>query len=559
MHRAALQWPAAGMGASEKGRLAGGERTREGSRRPRDAVSVGVVQLPMCRSAGDVRDQPGRGREDDPLPTCGRRRGALSEGGLDAMRVEPVEGRSVIGQIPDRGANFLSRDSSECMGVSNGHQAGRDTTRALLEKIAGSDAAVKIRRQVIGWNPGATDEQVEDAFQEACARAEISCQGQVEGEVYAWLRTTTHRCLGRMRERVARERIAPQPLDELGPGVVAMPGPDIVVFEREKHAELQAVTRALLEHLSARQRDVAALHAHGFRRREIANRLQISERSVKRVMEQVLAIGRTELAEMAGHGCEEGHEQITRFAFGLAAPPDARRAQVHLTTCERCGELYTRLDLLRENVAAILPLPPLADGHTHIVERVVHASTELVSATPSPAAESPVGVRRHASGALGYLRDQAAAAYYRAVDPTPLAGVRPGAVAATIASCLAVTGGATYCVKQGTDPLTALTGFGGPSRHEHKSATAHHKRARAAQAPVPPVVVPTVTTTPQTVQQSAPPATTTTTAAPPPAPEDQFEPTSAAAQSQTSTATTASKPKEPAPAPTGGPGEFGGP
>jgi DNA-directed RNA polymerase specialized sigma24 family protein len=485
----------------------------------------------------------------------------LSEGGLDAMRVEPGDGPSVLGQITDRGANFSSRDSSECMGVSNGHQLGPDTTRALLEKIAGSDAAVKIRRQVLGWTPGATDEQVEDAFQEACARAERSCLGQVEGEVYAWLRTTTHRCLGRMRERLERERIDAQPLDELGPGVVATPGPDVVVFEREKQAELQVVTRALLEHLSARQRDVAALHAHGFRRREIANRLQMSERSVKRVMEQVLAIGRTELAEMAGHGCEEGHEQITRFAFGLAAPQDARRAQVHLTTCERCGELYTRLDLLREKIAAILPLPPLADGHTHIVERVVHAGTELVSGTPpSPAAESPVGVRRDASGAFAYVREQAAAAYYRAVDPTPLAGVRPGAVAATIASCLAVTGGATYCVKQGTDPLTALTGLGAPSHHEHKPPTAHHKRARAAQAPATPVVVPTVTTTPQTVQQSAPPATTTTpTAAPPPAPEDQFEPTSAAVQSQTSTATTASKPKQPAPAPTGGPGEFGGP
>jgi len=486
----------------------------------------------------------------------------VTEGGLDAIRVEPVGGSRVIGQtdIPDRGANFSSQGSSECMGVSNGHRPGRETTRALLEKIAGGDGAVKLRRQVIGWNPGATDEQVEDAFQEACERAERSCHGQIEAEVYTWLRTTTHHRLGRMRERREREPIDAKPLDALDPAVVSAPGPDDIVLERENRAELQIVASALLDHLSARQRDVAALHAHGFRRREIAERLHMSPRLVKRLMEEILTIERAELADMAGHGCEEGHEQVARYAFGLAAEREARRAQTHLISCERCGEMYARLDVWREKVAAVLPVPPLADAHTHIVERVVHAGTEFASAAPSPAGDSPAGIRRNASGALAHLREQAAGVYYRTVDPTPLAGVRPGAVAATLASCLAVTGGATYCVKEAGNPLTALTGLGAPSHHEQKRAKAPRKRARAAQAPAPTVVVPTVTATPQTVQQSPPPApTTTTTALPPPAPEDQFEPTSAAVQTQPSTGTTASKPRQPAPAPSDGPGEFGGP
>jgi RNA polymerase sigma factor (sigma-70 family) len=174
------------------------------------------------------------------------------------------------------------------MGVSIGHRPGRETTRALLEKIAGGEGALKIRRQVIGWNPGATDEQVEDAFQEACARADRSCRGQVEAEVYTWLRTTTHHCLGRMRERREREPIDDQPFDELDSNVLSAPGPDVVVLEREKHAELQVVARAVVDHLTARQRDVAALHAHGFRRREIAERTHMSPRAVKRLMEQVL-------------------------------------------------------------------------------------------------------------------------------------------------------------------------------------------------------------------------------------------------------------------------------
>jgi hypothetical protein len=280
---------------------------------------------------------------------------------------------------------------------------------------------------------------------------------------------------------------------------------------------------------------------------------------VKRLMEQVLTIGRAELAEMAGQGCEAGRDGVARFAFGLAGPREARLAQLHLATCERCGLMYERLDLWREKVAALLPLPPIAEAHTHVVERVVHAGSDLVSSSPTQAAESPAGIRRHVSGALGHLREHATGLYYRTVDPTPLAGVRPGAVAAAVAGCLAIGGGATYCVQQGADPLTALTGLGTTTHHRHK-AKPHVKHAHAAQAPVPPVVTPTVTAPPQTVAQQAPPApTTTTTATPPPAPEDQFEPTSAGASSQTTASTASSTPKQPAPAPASGPGEFGGP
>jgi len=43
------------------------------------------------------------------------------------------------------------------------------------------------------------DVLVEDAFQEACARAEQACVGRVEGEVYNWLRVTTRREIARQR------------------------------------------------------------------------------------------------------------------------------------------------------------------------------------------------------------------------------------------------------------------------------------------------------------------------------------------------------------------------
>ena len=467
-------------------------------------------------------------------------------------------------EFAQRGANFSSGGSSICMGVSIGHRPGRETTRAHLERIAGGGAALKIRRQVLGWSPGATEEQVEEAFQEACVRAERSCHCQVEAEVYTWLRTATHRCLLRMRERREREPIADQPYDDLDPNDLCAPGADTVVLEREKHAEVADVAKVVLEHLSARQLDVAALHARGFRRREIAERTQLSPRAVKRLMEQVLTIGRAELAELAGHGCEAGHEQVARYAFGLARPREAAVAQLHLATCERCGAMYERLDLWREKVAALLPAPPVVDAHTHVIERVVQSASDLVAGAPTHA-EVPTGFRRHASDALAHLREHAAAAYYRTVDPTPLAGARPGAMAAAIASCVAIGGGATYCVKQGADPITALSGLNPSAEHDKPKRAV--KRAQAAQpaAPAPsppaPVAAPPPPATPP--PPPPPPPATKTQPALPPAPEDEFEPTNPVASSTSSAASStpaaSTKTAEPAPAPADGPGEFGGP
>jgi RNA polymerase sigma factor (sigma-70 family) len=447
------------------------------------------------------------------------------------------------------------------MGSSFAQQPGRERTRALLEQIAGGDAALRLRRQVLGWNDGSTVEQVEDAFQEACARAQASCRGQVEGEVYAWLRTTTHHCLGRMRERRDREPLAEQPFEDLDPGVVCAPGVDVMVLEQETRAEVEDVAKLVLDRLSQRQRNVAALHTRGFHRREIAEYLQTSPRAVKRLVEQILATGRAELAELAGHGCDDGHHDVTRLAFGLARPREASRAQLHLATCERCAAMYERLDLWREKVAVLLPIPPAVDAHANVAERVVHTGTDLLSGTPPRGAENPGGVRGHLSSGLAQLREHATGAYTRTLDPTPLAGARPGAVAAAVAGCLAVGGGATYCVHQGATPLTALAGLDKPAQH-HKAAKPAPHRAQAAQAAAPPpAVAPTVTTPVQTIQPPPPPPpppTTTATVAPP-APEDQFEPTSAAASSRTPAATPAAKPAVPAPAPADGPGEFDGP
>ena len=131
----------------------------------------------------------------------------MNRNGLETPSVELHEGLPALTPAPGEkeGANSAALASSEGMVATNGHRPGAETTRALLEAIAGGRRGEQLRATVAGWNRGATREQIDEAFQEACARAARGCTGQTMGEVYVWLRTTTHRQVGEMRERVKHE------------------------------------------------------------------------------------------------------------------------------------------------------------------------------------------------------------------------------------------------------------------------------------------------------------------------------------------------------------------
>ncbi len=74
-------------------------------------------------------------------------------------------------------------------------------------------------------------------------------------------------------------------------------------------------------------------------------------------------------------------------------------------------------------------------------------------------------------GVGAQAKQQASATYYRAVDPTPLAGVRPSAVAAMVASCLTIGGGAAaYCANQSLDPIGAVIGWSTATRSPNRTA-----------------------------------------------------------------------------------------
>jgi hypothetical protein len=208
----------------------------------------------------------------------------------------------------------------------------------------------------------------------------------------------------------------------------------------------------------------------------------------------------------------------------------------------------------------LLPVPVAEQAHPGIVERVLHGAVDALSQTKQRVADGADAAREQIAEGTAHIKQHAAASYYRAIDPTPLAGVRPGAAAATIAGCLAIGGGATYCVERGIDPTRAFTGAATSQRHAAKPHEKQKPIAAAASA------IPTATPTPQAIPQPTataqttpePTATAQPTSTPEPAaPQDEYEPVNPAAGAHATQSSSA--PKEPAPAAAGGPGEFDGP
>lgn len=452
-----------------------------------------------------------------------------------------------------------------------------DQTRRLLEEIAGGQRGAQLRAQIAAANRGSTPDQVEEAFQEACLRATRGCRGQTMGEVYVWLRKTTGTLLRDARERLKREVLVDQSATEFLMEDTGTTRPEDEVIRREERAELDALTRTILDRLCERERTIAILHSHGYARKEIAQRLGLTPRVVKRSVEEVLATGRNQLAKFTGYGCPDGHQLVSRYAFGLLAGGDARKAQMHLATCERCGAMYERLDVWRERVAALLPVPPAAIEHHDAIGQFVQSSADALAAS-----DGRPGGRRHVADVAAQMREYVTNAYVRITDPSPMAGVRPGAVAAAVVGCIAVGSGATYCVRQNVPSLIGAS--------EKRSAAETHKRTPAPQKAQRGLVqraaiarAPSTTTAPARVPSSITrstgsksqrdPASERTTLKP--AHEDEFEPTaptgapvsSTPAASAASSADAApvvsgssetSEPK-PAPVPDSEPSEFEGP
>jgi hypothetical protein len=252
---------------------------------------------------------------------------------------------------------------------------------------------------------------------------------------------------------------------------------------------------------------------------------------------------RTALARLAGGGCDRGESLVVRLACGLATPTEASQAQLHLARCDRCQQFHERLNLWREKVGAILPIPASEQTDPGILERMLHKTVDGLGS-----------LRQQLADGGAQIKQQATATYVRAADPTPLAGARPGAVAAVVAGCLAVGTGTYTCVEQGINPLTSLPGLGEQAPEQRATNPPPPETTEQVPAPTPvaPVAVeptpdpepaPTPTPTPAPTAEPVEPA-------PQPPPEQSFEPSSPAYSPPTSQE--ASTPAKPAPVADGG-------
>jgi RNA polymerase sigma factor (sigma-70 family) len=430
----------------------------------------------------------------------------------------------------------------------------------LLRPYVQGERGGKLRSQLTALHPDTSEERIEEAIQTACDRFVDKAEGiSAPGQVYTWLRTTAHRVLNRDEEHHLRELpVDPTTHESLRELAAEDPGPAEEAIAQEDEAELVTLIREVSASLPERKRDILALYSAGHKRPEIASHLGLSERAVKRDLLEIMDEARAAIARKAGGGCLRGEPLVLRFAYGLASTAEAEQARLHMKSCHRCEVLWERLDAWREKAAVVLPAPAIEQASPGLLERLAHRTVDGLAS-----------VKQQVLGAASQAKQQVATTYYRAADPTPLAGARPGTVAAVLVGCVTIGGSAaTYCAQNNVDPIGAAAGLisgteEGP-KEPAESPPPEEPESTAVVAPAPtteveqPVAESEPTPQPEEEPQPTPEPS-------PPPPEQSFEPASPdypAAEAEAEyqvpeTSSTATA--RPAPTSGGGAPQFGGP
>jgi RNA polymerase sigma factor (sigma-70 family) len=428
-------------------------------------------------------------------------------------------------------------------------------TDALLQSLVRGARGRALRVQLAARYPDCSPDAIEEAIQYACKSFLDEAEGiSAPGQVYAWIRTAALRSLGREADLHHRELMVDSVKDGLEEVSAEDPGPVEELIALEDDADLSMLVEEVSSSLSDRRRDVLALYGAGYKRPQIAERLGLTERAVKRDLLEIMDQARAILARLAGGGCDRGEPLVMRFVCGIASPDESEQAREHLSHCGRCELFSERLVAWREKAGAMLPAPVVEGASPGLLGRIAHASTERIAALKQQVLDGGAQVK------------QQAATTYRAVDPTPLAAARPGTVGAMIASCLAIGGSAaTYCVQQGVDPIGAATGLiASEPESEPEPETAAPPEAESTgpeytpaetpveEAPAPEPTPEPAASEPKQEQQSQ---------AEPPPPEDSFEPVSPSYTESEAEPEAAYEPPpaEPAPVPANSSPQFGGP
>lgn len=311
-------------------------------------------------------------------------------------------------------------------------------------------------------------------------------------QVRAYLvQTALNRALDEGR-RVARTRN--EPLGDREDFADAAAAPEDVVDAGLEGARM----REIVGELTARQQTIVKLRFFFDRTpTEIQRLLRITERAYRRDLERAMRIvsERYELVR-EGRFCESRASLVRAYVAGIAGPNRAREAREHIATCPACRRFAVDLREATDRFAGLLPLPLLGVSGPGVLARL----GDLLDCG-----------RDGAAHATAQAKHQVALLSTR-VDPnatTVASGARPGAVAAAVAGCLALSGSAaTYCAVVGIpEPLRGAVGVEAKAPH-HAKAKPPKRAARKARPAAAPAAQPTTTTAART----APPATTRTPA-----------------------------------------------
>jgi RNA polymerase sigma factor (sigma-70 family) len=354
----------------------------------------------------------------------------------------------------------------------------------------------------------------------------------------------------------------------------------------------ERVTRSAeaLSRLKPDEAKALMLKAQGLSYVEIGKDLAWSYTKVNRCITEGRARFLKTYAEIeAGAECERFAPTLAALVGGTATADALLELRPHIRNCPACRATVRELHATRlGRLGALWPVPALlaplrwvstrpggrgGDTASDTVPDDIAGLYEAIAQSP-PAATEAVRPRivdwalQRAADGVASTKQHAAAAYTRAADPTPLAGVRPGGVAAAVAGCLAVGGGTTLCVTQGVDPIGGLAQVVSPAREQERAdprrSRARHKRASVSSTSTPtatPVAVVTAQPSepsPQPTADPRPQPTPTPTPTPPPSPEEEYEPVAPATAASTAPRPPPTPSRAPAPAPAPGRGSSTG-
>jgi RNA polymerase sigma factor (sigma-70 family) len=240
---------------------------------------------------------------------------------------------------------------------------------------------------------------------------------------------------------------------------------------------------------------------------EIQGYLDISERAYRRELERALRYiaERYELVR-EGRFCDSRRSLILAYVCGIAGPNRAREAATHLATCRGCAHWAAGLREAARRGAAFLPLPSAALD-THRLQRI----GEIGDAVRDSLGQIAVAAKQHAT-TLATRVDTTAAGYAGAA--------RPGTVAAAVAGCIAIGGGATYCAVDGLPaPIRPLVHHAAAKKEPRSATKPRTTPTPAAVSSTPSQTAPAPAPHPaQTAPTQEAPPPSTAAQSPPPAP-----------------------------------------